>query len=49
LKIFLKFDFFSCQLAPKEFLGKFYTDSLVHSEDSLDLLIKVIGEVREIH
>lgn len=34
-----------CSISPKEFLGKFYTDSLVHSEKSLDLLIDVIGEV----
>jgi aminocarboxymuconate-semialdehyde decarboxylase len=34
-----------CQLSPKEFLGKFYTDSLVHSKESLDLLINVIGKV----
>lgn len=33
-----------CSIPPKEFLGKFYTDSLVHSQPSLDLLIKVIGE-----
>ena len=29
---------------PRDFLGKFYTDSLVHDSDALDLLIKVIGE-----
>lgn len=33
-----------CSLGPEEFLGKFYTDSLVHSKKSLDLLIDVIGE-----
>lgn len=35
-----------CPIGPKEFLGKFYTDSLVHNQASLDLLIKVIGEDR---
>lgn len=35
----------NCSISPKEFLGKFYTDSLVHSQSSLDLLIDVIGEV----
>ena len=34
-----------CSMGPKEFLGRIYTDSLVHSKESLDLLIKVIGEV----
>ena len=36
-----------CDVAPKEFLGKFYTDSLVHSKVALDLLIDVIGKVGE--
>ena len=35
-----------CAIPPKDFLGRFYTDSLVHSHKSLDLLIDVIGEVR---
>ena len=35
-----------CVIPPKEFLGKFYTDSLVHSKTSLDLLIEIIGKVR---
>jgi len=30
---------------PIEQLGTFYTDSLVHSHKSLDLLVDVIGEV----
>jgi aminocarboxymuconate-semialdehyde decarboxylase len=29
---------------PKEYLGRFYVDSLVHSPEALDFLIKVIGE-----
>ena len=34
-----------CAIPPLEFLGKIYTDSLVHSKASLDLLIEVIGKV----
>ena len=30
---------------PREYLGRIYTDSLVHDEEALRLLIKVIGEV----
>jgi aminocarboxymuconate-semialdehyde decarboxylase len=33
-----------CDVSPIDFLGKFYTDSLVHSQRSLDLLVDVIGE-----
>jgi aminocarboxymuconate-semialdehyde decarboxylase len=33
-----------CDVSPIDFLGKFYTDSLVHSQKSLDLLVDVIGE-----
>lgn len=33
-----------CSVPPKEFLGKFYTDSLVHDKNALNLLIDVIGE-----
>ena len=36
-----------CKIPPKDFLGKFYTDSLVHDQRSLDLLVDVIGEVNE--
>ena len=32
-------------MSPIEQLGTFYTDSLVHSEKSLQLLVDVIGEV----
>lgn len=35
-----------CAVPPNDFLGKFYTDSLVHSQQSLDLLVNVIGEVK---
>ena len=35
----------NCDVAPQEFLGKFYTDSLVHDPTALDLLVDVIGEV----
>ena len=34
----------SLRTPPVDFLGKFYTDSLVHSQKSLDLLVDVIGE-----
>ena len=34
-----------CSTPPKDFLGKFWTDSLVHDPRSLDLLVDVIGEV----
>ena len=30
---------------PRKYLGKFWTDSLVHDAQALDLLVKVIGEV----
>ena len=30
---------------PRNYLGKFWTDSLVHDAQALDLLVKVIGEV----
>eukprot|EP00050_Salpingoeca_kvevrii_P014041 m.32279 g.32279 ORF g.32279 m.32279 type:complete len:212 (+) comp5497_c0_seq2:479-1114(+) len=33
-----------CKVQPREFLGKFWTDSLVHDPVALDLLINVIGE-----
>ena len=33
-----------CDVKPEDFLGKFYTDSLVHSHKSLDLLVDVIGQ-----
>lgn len=35
----------NCDVGPRSFLGKFYTDSLVHDPVSLKLLIDVIGEV----
>ena len=34
-----------CNKPPLDFLRKFWTDSLVHDTDALDLLVKVIGEV----
>ena len=37
-----------CAIPPKDFLGKIYTDSLVHSRPSLDLLVEVIGKNRVI-
>lgn len=36
----------NCDVGPRSFLGKFYTDSLVHDPVSLKLLIDVIGEDR---
>ena len=38
--------FQDCKIPPREFLGKFWTDSLVHDPDALKLLIKVVGEDR---
>lgn len=35
-----------CSVPPKEFLGRFWTDSLVHDETALKLLIDIIGEDR---
>ena len=32
-----------CDLTPREFLGKFWTDSLVHDDSALKLLVDVIG------
>ena len=34
-----------CKISPRKFLGKFYTDALVHDARALDLLVDVIGEV----
>lgn len=33
-----------CKASPRKFLGKFYTDALVHDHRALDLLVDVIGE-----
>lgn len=35
-----------CKTSPRSYLGKFYTDGLVHDEEALKLLVKVIGEDR---
>ena len=35
----------NCKISPRNFLGKFYTDALVHDLRALDLLVDVIGEV----
>jgi len=35
-----------CDLPPRDFLGKFWTDSLVHDQAALKLLVDVIGEDR---
>lgn len=32
---------------PRQYLGSFYTDSLVHDEHALRLLINIIGKVSE--
>lgn len=32
-----------CDIAPKDFIGKFFVDSLVHDKNSLEFLVKVIG------
>ena len=34
-----------CDKQPRSFLGKFWTDSLVHDKNALKLLVDVIGEV----
>lgn len=34
-----------CDVSPQSFLGKFYTDTLVHDPKALELLVDVIGEV----
>ena len=34
-----------CSKPPLDYLGKFWTDSLVHDTTALDLLVKVMGEV----
>ena len=31
------------QINPRSYLGKFYVDSLVHSQEALDYLIKILG------
>jgi len=37
-----------CPKSPREFTGRFYTDSLVHDPDALKLLVNVIGQDRVI-
>lgn len=36
-----------CKTGPRQFLGKFYTDALVHDPVALKLLVDVIGEVSQ--
>lgn len=38
-----------CPKSPREFTGRFYTDSLVHDPDALKLLVNVIGQVCSIN
>ncbi len=33
-------------VSPRQYLGKFWTDSLVHDKNALQLLVDVIGEVK---
>ena len=35
----------NCKVSPRGFLGKFYTDALVHDAKALNLLMDIIGEV----
>ncbi len=35
----------NCSRSPREFCGKFYTDSLVHDSNALRMLLDVIGKV----
>lgn len=35
----------NCPKSPREFSGKFYTDSLVHDPEALKMLLDVIGKV----
>ena len=37
-----------CKLSPRNFLGKFWTDSLVHDTTAIKLLVDIIGEDRVI-
>ncbi|XP_060598032.1 2-amino-3-carboxymuconate-6-semialdehyde decarboxylase-like isoform X2 [Ruditapes philippinarum] len=37
-----------CKKSPRQFLGKFYTDALVHDPKALQLLVDVIGQDRVI-
>ena len=34
-----------CPKGPRSFLGKFWTDSLVHDDNAIKLLVDVIGKV----
>ena len=34
-----------CPKGPRSFLGKFWTDSLVHDDNAIKLLVDVIGNV----
>lgn len=34
-----------CNQPPRSFLGRFYTDSLVHDVNALKLLVDIIGQV----
>lgn len=36
----------NCKINPREFLGKFWVDSLVHDEKILKLIIEIIGSNR---
>ncbi len=33
-----------CEIAPQDFIGKFFVDSLVHDKNSLEFLVRVIGK-----
>lgn len=35
----------SCKVNPRQYLGRVFTDSLVHDDNALDLLLQTIGEV----
>ena len=39
----------SCDVNPREYLGRIYTDSLVHDDNALDLLLKTIGQVSQMY
>lgn len=37
-----------CEVNPRNFMGKFYTDSLVHDSEALRFLVEIIGKVNTI-
>jgi len=37
---------YACQHAPKDYLGRIWTDSLVHDDRALEFLVSIVGKNR---